>query len=537
MSMMALMAAGCSSDDITVNDGGQGNGSGLTQGTGYVALNITLPTVSGGPSYAPGTRTVSDPTFDHGTPTEYQVNTLTISFYNDAEGTGEPIETISDYDVEDLNWSTPGSPAGGITTTALLPVHKVNFSGNAYALVEINKPNFGTPNTDGSVNVTAQTLTGALQNNFYMTNTVYNNGKALVEVTSYTTEFEAKNNAKSIHVERAVAKVDLKTAGTDWAGTTYTAPVNTANVGDVITLNGWKLDITNKKMFPVRKFPTNIYTAGNYERFYGTQKYSTFWAVDPNYSNYDPNASGNGKAENFNFLTATDNIDNTIGYAAYSTNEAQAAGFEYCLENTFDTKHQKQNETTRALIKATYKPAGLTFTGTDNTWYTIGNSSKPYTKEGLQNKIKEILGAASNVTLSNLNAGTTTIEKATFHVGTATEATDEELDKVQKVLGTEITTYANGVCYYVVRVKHGGDSQCAWTAGEDYTQGTMETKYLGRYGVVRNNWYRISVKTISQPGSPTIPTAPSTSDDEQNYYLQAEINILDWAVRTQDANL
>ena len=40
-----------------------------------------------------------------------------------------------------------------------------------------------------------------------------------------------------------------------------------------------------------------------------------------------------------------------------------------------------------------------------------------------------------------------------------------------------------------------------------------------------------------QPGSPIIPELTEEPDDEQKYYLQATINIQDWAVRNQGVDL
>ena len=56
-----------------------------------------------------------------------------------------------------------------------------------------------------------------------------------------------------------------------------------------------------------------------------------------------------------------------------------------------------------------------------------------------------------------------------------------------------------------------------WNSG-DPTYGTGEVakkKYLGRYGMVRNNWYELQVNSISNPGSPDVPEVnPDTPDDE-----------------------
>ena len=64
-----------------------------------------------------------------------------------------------------------------------------------------------------------------------------------------------------------------------------------------------------------------------------------------------------------------------------------------------------------------------------------------------------------------------------------------------------------------------------------------EYKHLGRYGVVRNNWYQLTVKSVSGPGEPDIPVIPDEPADARESYINCEINILSWAVREQDVVL
>ena len=100
---------------------------------------------------------------------------------------------------------------------------------------------------------------------------------------------------------------------------------------------------------------------------------------------------------------------------------------------------------------------------------------------------------------------------------------------------TGISTYLNGEAYYIARIKHFNELT-PWTAGEGY--GTKNDKYLGRYGVLRNNWYDLSVTSISGLGYPDVPEVkPTVSDDENEQYINVEVKILDWAKRTQQIEL
>lgn len=138
-----------------------------------------------------------------------------------------------------------------------------------------------------------------------------------------------------------------------------------------------------------------------------------------------------------------------------------------------------------------------------------------------------------------MNAGESEINTSTFSVENVTNETEiaDNVAKVQNTLGSKITTYKDGECFYAIRIKHFGDDVCPWETGYNYLTGENEKGYLGRYGMVRNNWYQVTINKVTQPGSPTIPALTDKQDDEQYYYLQANINILDWAVRKQGVNL
>lgn len=536
MSMAAALTVGCSSDDITDNGGGVNK-----DGKAYVGLSITLPSVN-------GNRSVND-VYDMGTADEYKVNDLTIR-YLDKNGT--ELKSFK-YTADQLIWSTP--PAGeGITTTAVLPVEKVPFSEKAYALVEINNPMGGSIAANSVCDLkseekkSADFLTGDDKNDFFMTNTVWRDGHYLVPVTPSATENEAQALAgtHTVYVERAAAKVQLDVNAKDkehWYKATYTVPAGLSNAGAKIQVSDWVLDVTNTKMYPIRKFRGNIpYDQGGlpdddiykFYRFYSWNNggYRTYWAEDPNYAEYVGN--------DFNVITEYPENPNALG------------GVEYCLENTFNVKNQCQNQTTRALIKATYKPVGEGFKlGT--TWYTIGNSSTPLSAKALTALVAKAI-AKKGVVLQEdkMTAGTKPFVGEMFTIG-GENLSDEDIAKVNKDLG-ELTVYKNGVCYYVVRIKHFGDEICPWgdelnapaisgikydeyAKNYDGNRTAYDLAYLGRYGVVRNNWYKITINSISQPGTAVIPTLSTAQDDEHYNYIQSTINILDWAVRNQGVNL
>ena len=228
---------------------------------------------------------------------------------------------------------------------------------------------------------------------------------------------------------------------------------------------------------------------------------------------------------------------------------------QYCLENTFNLDNMKQGQTTRVVFKAVYTPK--TFTSGE-TFYKVANNTAVWHGDDLKQQILTLALQAMNVTdpiekakydvdlskgsdISGV-AGQHLIQKANIPYS-GTPAASKVDDEVNAKLGLSeadptnhkekvgISTYLNGEAYYIARIKH-FNQLTPWTAGEAY--GTKNDKYLGRYGVLRNNWYSLSVKSISNLGYPEVPEVkPEKPDYENDKYINVEVKILDWALRKQ----
>ena len=133
---------------------------------------------------------------------------------------------------------------------------------------------------------------------------------------------------------------------------------------------------------------------------------------------------------------------------------------------------------------------------------------------------------------------------------------DDEDNTVIKDLNAvqDIKAYSNGVSYYSVLIKHFGDEYTPWnpttlgitettpTTQESYfTKANPAQNFLGRYGLVRNNWYSINLTKINNFGEPTVKDIhfDGTPDDkyEKEEAISCRINILSWAKRSQSAEL
>lgn len=104
-----------------------------------------------------------------------------------------------------------------------------------------------------------------------------------------------------------------------------------------------------------------------------------------------------------------------------------------------------------------------------------------------------------------------------------------------------IKFYDDGYCYYRVLIRHFDDTQTPWASAATMTDnsttqvyGGDATSYLGRYGVVRNNWYNISINSVTHIGSPIIPALTTDADDKVEQLLNATLSISGWEAHSQN---
>lgn len=399
--------------------------------------------------------------------------------------------------------------------------------------------------------------------------------KTLADVTSniYTTEAEAKSKpAAEIYVERAVAKVTVQNK-------TGELVANQNNAASKINykLYNWAVDNTNKKSYIVRQYDkswnsinSNKVTAADASKFRfvwstpvnpnatdANKLYRTAFAQDPEYK------TTTADADNYNRIASNASMSTAFGNSTEFGNEHP----QYCNENTFQVTAQNQDQTTRVVLGVKMSAPGTTTYDAD--LYTVNdNKEVVYTKATLAERLKNILlneptvktwadahtNVSLDITFNEDEAGKTTIKEATLKGKTAPGAADETFagtftTNFDNAL-PNIVRYKDGVAYYAVRIKHFGDSDTPWnkegqgvTAGGNSliypnpSTGNNDGWFLGRYGVVRNNWYDISVKKIQTLGDATIPAFTNYPDDVLENYISVSINVLSWSKHTQDADL
>lgn len=565
LAVIAAMTASCSSNNDLVNSG---NGSGENEsGVSYASFSINLPTTR-------GTRADGDPTFDNGDANEYKVNDATLLLFKKDATTGK-YQFKESVDLGNMEpWTS--SSTDGITTTAKLTAKitkaEVGSDKGYYALIILNnnsktaakikEPTDDQTYEEWSKDDKKANATNYLKhdNGFFMANApkyVAGAPETLVEIKNiYASKQQAENStATTVYVERGLAKVSLASGSEK-----KHVDITKGNYkDDKVDITGWTLDVTNTKTYPVHVTDglwadtwktTTTPAATNdatMERFHDTKLTEfprVYWGLDPNYSkDFATVADCEGE---FKMATTAD----------FKKGE-DAKKAQYCLENTFDIDHMVQGQTTRVLFSAKYTPAGFS---DGETFYKMGNSSQLWNADKVVAQIKakamEVLSEADETKVKvTLDAPTNDLTKAGVHLVAAANVThvggaaleEVEVDNINKKLGFKkatatdaevgLSTFESGVSYYIARVKHFGDDLTKWEDG-NATYNSNNANWLGRYGVLRNNWYELSVNSVSGPGYPDVPKVnPKDPDDENWQYINVSVKILSWAKRSQNVDL
>ena len=574
VALAGLMLGSCSSSD-DLNGGGTGKFG--ADGQGFVNVTLNLPTQPQSTS-----RAINDE-FDHGDATEYNVKDATLILFAGADEATAKIKAA--YNLS--GWKKDITPSAQISTT-LSKVQKINVisassTDKIYAFVVLNHNNALQVTPTNTLKVNGTDFTGTFadlsnkdintsltKDNLMMSNAViiskpgsadFSTEKAttLTDVTDkiYATESEATSHpAANIYVERLAAKVTLGNA----TGTS----TNTVSVGSgaakifAYSLEGWRLANVNTSSYLTRQYDntwngyksdaTDFTTASHVDydnnsyRFAGISAiatgmgYRTYWGKDANYDGAPAFTDGNDEP--------------TLAGGAST----------YCYENTFNVAQQKVKETTCAIVKMKITPDGYS----DGTFFTIDDNkgvvySKADVKTEIGNRFLAEMGSAyvkthyyptvtATITVKDVEfadaAGEVTITKMTLTDG-ATDQVVSDADLTTFKLTIKVNEFKDGYAYYTILIKHFGDELTPWNPSTkttvSYPDPNSEQNWLGRYGVLRNNWYKLDVTGVaaigaSTPGELNVNN-DDTPDDNLKRYISCKINALSWAVRKQNTIL
>lgn len=584
--LVAGMFAACS-DNLessgNVNDGPK-------TGEGYVKVAINLPTVSG---------SRANESFDDGDENEWSVKSGIIAFFEGAKGNENEAKFVKAYDLANIvnnaySDDDPNHVTNKIEAQIIEAPQLSNDNNQMYALVILNRGNevsvhsqgkqliFNNDDVETNGHITidekntfndlinqqwiidAATIADPTTNGFLMINSplykeVESNytTQTLVPVTVYESKDAAEGNtADRIFVERVVAKVDVK-LGENVIDGVYTIKEGAYKGSEVIFNDktdeklGWVLNVTNKNTKPVRDVSDysiwSKYTIK--EHIFGSSKIDgsdwsrIYWAKDNNYGKNYLNTEGNEPDmdkvnADFNVYSMDDETaaeGSEIKWGAYSTTGASAkVNAQYCLENTdlavsADGQNYNEYNVTSILVKAKFDIKKSDGQEGDYSFFTIGDIAKTYSIDEFYNYVAEKCSVTVNLSeskneLAKANAG--------YYEGVDELKSLIVLEDGQKyenlVHLDKVAYYKDGDCYYYAApIQH-----FALTKEEPISN----ENYLGKYGVVRNNWYNITITKATAPGIPEI-TDPEEPVEKEEGYIKCEINVLSWAKRTQDVEL
>jgi hypothetical protein len=528
---------------------------------------------------SPGSVTRSD--FEDGEGIEYAVKTLMLVLFRGDNSTAEDDLTVASiYNVA----YTPQTDAHQqithhSTTTVQITDRNIRYSDKLYMLAIANaSPSISEGATFATVKaLTLSSLTTAIggPEYFVMANAPLasaNNGSGSVTTLAEidpslfaTTEADAlAAPACYVYLERAAAKV---TTSLD-AGLNMHIKGNT-NIDFAASDFYYSLFNYNTECHLIRQMdaawlPYN----GTAKRFVESakllnNKYRTYWATDINYG---------GKTG----LTGGMKGWKSMGES------------DYCAENTFNVANMQDDCSTSVLV-ALQLNGGNPFyttsvTGSDVIYQMPANdvkeegtsasesfSRKRSTKVSSAKTIDEYLRewlmetnsgfrnwvntyAAGepkhvNITVESRNADfgltdakVTAVTQTARAAGSAGANAFDALNlKTYCDNNIKIQFYEHGWCYYRVLIRHFDDTQTPWSSTAAMTNnstgqayGGDEASYLGRYGMVRNNWYNISINSVTHVGSPIIPPLTTDADDKVEQLLNATLSISGWEKHDQN---
>lgn len=549
-----------------------------SDGSNYINLSLNLPTQKGNV-----TRAENDKLGD-GVASEYKVNSGNLLLFKGADATNPTF--LQNVKIS-LNWNNDLDD-DHITTQGnkVVKVSAINKgSDKIYAVVVLNGAEdeiLASTYTDYNTFLTATKdlsrgdapyMSNAILSGQAGVDTAPSTSTALIDVTDkiYSSESEAAAKpAAEVFVERGCAKVTVSNDITESGADEITLGTDKIKVKVI----GFALANTNTTSYMMRHWKDKWFSlsstgglAANPYRFAGIKQIN--------------DEKGNNNSEITNptgtyyrtYFGEDVNYNEDATFAAPPTNaDDYTTGAKYCNENTFDVDRQKIKNTTCAIVKVTFDmPTGW---DEETHFYTIGDDKTRIYKESsiktmfanqaiklkksvidgseyagynfdasnativLGTKDKDGYIAASKITLVGRHA---TLEDKTITI------TEAELPTIKTAVAAK--QYTKGAAYYTIPIKHFGDDLTPWsdtTEGgvsktEPYegTDAAKNANYLGRYGVLRNNWYDISVTKVSGLGNavPDEVHNDGTWDDDINNYISVKINVLSWAKRKQEAEL
>ena len=546
VSLLAVVAlASCSNENLEENPEVEG---GAGYDVAYVSISLTNPKV-------PGSRASGE---QPALPAESAINELYVITF-DAGKKVTKDEKADKYATVLGSFGTNN----GVTT----PNTPVKVDPNTKYLLVIANPGYQLKDrldnlSEGATYATINAMVTVPENNtkpnnaYLVEEVVHSNGCAMINVgfyddanstwedeclldvsdkivlaSDYKTDAQAlnaaKNNPATLEIERLAAKLEVMIDSPLAVGPFEN---ETTSLGQ-FEFENWTIDYYNSLLFPFAKKTTtkSSHTGGFYK--------SNFYTIDPNFITTE------GGTE---YLTGI--VKNTLDATTREpkvewVTESTAANkkYKYCIENTMPAGYQKFGAATRLVLKGQYAPwkAGEFTLGDD--WYRLpnGTNSKNFksfaelltaytpakakqTNSEPMNAEEKLLVSACELFYNQIKSELTTNDPGSFALLTQTILDDNNIQNGGELCKEEgcIYWYPKSLNYYYYEIRHDN-------AADSYME-------YGKYGVVRNNYYTLTLTKVNGNGTPWYPGGgPEDPDEEEDIdkkgaYLHFEIKVAPW---------
>ena len=549
----ALMAACSNEENPAVDNGTQGQEGEQA----FIAVRLMAPNMA--------SRAFQDGDDNAG---ESDVTSARFYFFNDI---GKPV-TVSD----DGNYVATTNPTINgtdvwednannnenidATSDVVLVLQGENDAQPTKMVVVLNPPaSLSTGSKTLSELSAAADYSVATKGNFVMSNSVYYDNTTKIDAVEVAdnlaeTSAAAKQNPISVYVERVIARVDVKQNSTSLNGYSDDTDVDASEINGqeeatndavIAVVKGWGIANKNSTSYLIKKVDDTP-TGGsfNWTNFNSLEYHRSYWAIttdlnkslaiNPSYADMTPETGSQIPTtqycqERTGITTEEDSPTELVVIAELQVDGVAAtiaryAGQYYTVDALLD---QFLTQLPAIYIKTT--TTGSTANDPD-AWTKL---DKTYLK--LRPAESGESGIAAYEAVLDLKDAYSNAENYEFASNEEGTVSLNLTDVLADLNALKAQLWYNGRTYYHVPITHDIDGATATDPG--------------RFGVVRNHLYNISVTGISglgtpipddtedpDPEDPKDPIDPEDPEDN-NSYLAAQIYILSWNVISQSVEL
>lgn len=575
-----LAFVGCSSEE----DIAPGNNGELSEPQFLTVNLVTNPTNGTRATRAGGDQHPGDPngaTYEEGLEAENTVTKVRFYFFN-ADGSPAKVKRNGSEWVNYLEWENNvteeednNMPNVEKILTAQLIIETPKEDKVPDKIVAIINPMTVDPNPERSlaslIGVTHDAKTATTSGNFLMSNSTYAKGNVKQMAVSAVgkikkTPGEALNDPVDIYVERAVAKVRLKSTLTPLSGTDNIFKTSTEDKTQEVTVGntkkeiyvkflGWNATAVSNKSRLVKEINPNwsstLFGAGA-TPWNWAEYCRCFWAINAEsivyeYGAFVPNGES-GQIEDNKFqaqakkeFDGTDWVYVNENASPYVSDITTSEGNSASTPTKVIISAQLVDKDGNALEFAEY---GATRTTIDGLKKIFANSCGLYKKVEVEGETKFVkitpeeltVKTATEVGETSDQNGKPDIEKPGRYKSYVQLATDEEskwyasnTEDAQPLTANEANAQLQGL-----------GSAKVWKDGHTYYY--FEIRHFGdKIGVVRNHIYDATITKLAGLGTPVYDPDeiiyPEKPEEGEESFIAARINILSWRVVKNDVEL